>query len=127
MTNSQGTAWETDSVNRAKARDIPAIRLVKQGQKDEADVLLGGNSEKDHDAIPALFWKRIVKAKNGKNRQPLGERYVVVLGVDDFLDLLASHPSRPSVYVQNKWAEQISVTKVLKGLRDWLAVRMEHS
>lgn len=127
MTNPQGTAWETETVNRAKDRGIPARRLVKQSQKDEADVLMGGDDDSWH--IPALFWKRIVKAKKGKPRQPLGERYVVVLGVDDFLDLLERYQhdrdGLPHIWVQNKWAEQISVTKVLYGLRKWLATRME--
>jgi len=124
VTNPQGTAWETEIVNRAKAKSIPAIRLVKQGQKDEADVLLGGTW--DNWNIPVLIWKRIVKSK-GKNRQPLGERYVVVLGLDDFIDLMAelNEMGWPSIWVQAKWAEQISVTKVLKGLRDWLSARLE--
>lgn len=125
MTNPQGTEWETWTVNNAKQRGIPAIRLVKQGQKNEADVVLGGDDEWN---IPVLFWKRIVKT-GGKVRQPLGLRYVAVLEVRDFLDLLAAvrHEDTykhdrpiPTVWVQNKWAQQISVTKVLHGLKVWL-------
>lgn len=121
MTNPQGTAWETEIVRRAKSIEVPALRLVKQGQKDEADVFVGWDPE-NPDAIAALLWKRIVKS-GGKNRQPLGERYVAVLTVDDFLTLVEQ--AGADVWVQAKWAEQISVTKVLKGLRDWLADRME--
>lgn len=121
MTNPQGTAWETEIVRRAKSIELPAIRLVKQGQKDEADVFVGWDAE-NPDAFAALLWKRIVKS-GGKNRQPLGERYVAVLTVDDFLTLVEQ--AGADVWVQAKWAEQISVTKVLKGLRDWLADRME--
>lgn len=122
MTNPQGTAWETDIVRRAEAQGLGARRLVKQSQKDEADVLIEGLSGD----LPALFWKRIVK-RGGKNRSPLGERYVVVLTVDDFLDLLArvdSYGLAPRVWVQAKWAEQISVTKVLGGLRNWLDAKL---
>lgn len=121
MTNPQGTAWETEIVRRAKSIEVPALRLVKQGQKDEADVFVGWDPE-NPDAIAALLWKRIVKS-GGKNRQPLGERYVAVLTVDDFLTLVEQ--AGADVWVQAKWAEQISVTRVLKGLRDWLADRME--
>ena len=121
MTNHQGTAWETMLVNKAKAKELPALRLVKQGQKNEADVFMGWDAD-NPDAIAAVLWKRIVKA-GGKNRQPLGERYVAVLTVDDFLDLVRA--AGADVWVQAKWAEQISVTKVLRGLRDWLSSRME--
>jgi hypothetical protein len=120
MTNPQGTAWETQIKRLANVCDIPAIRLVKQGQKDEADVFVGWDPE-NPDAIAALLWKRIVK-KDGKNRQPLGERYVAVLTVDDFMDLVRN--AGADVYVQAKWAEQISVTKVLYGLRQWLSARL---
>jgi hypothetical protein len=120
MTNSQGTVWETDTVNRANEREIPALRLVKTGQKDEADVFIGWDMF-NPDAIGVVLWKRIVK-RGGKNRQPLGERYVAVLTVDDFLDLVRA--AGADVYAQNKWAEQISVTKTLYGLRRWLLTRL---
>ena len=129
MTNAQGTAWETATVNDALARGIPALRLVKQSQKDEADVLIGNSGTVSPLGwnIPVVFWKRIVRG-GGKNRQPLGERYVVIIGRDDFMEMLEmlwTENLAPHIWVQNKWAEQISVTKVLKGLRDWLTGRME--
>ena len=123
MTNPQGTAWESEIET-----DTGGLRLVKRGQKDEADVVIYGNTEDW--TIPALFWKRIVK-RGGKVRQPLGERKVVVLRYHDFLEMLEvmqdrdRSPCYPTVYVQAKWAEQISVTKVLGGLSTWLAAKLD--
>lgn len=124
MTNPQGTAWETDIVERFRMWGIPAIRLVKQSQKDEADVLVGQSSPISSWAFGALLWKRIVKGK-GKNRQPLGERHVVVLTLDDFIELLSQVPddTKYSVWVQAKWTERLSVTKVLAGLNDWVRMK----
>lgn len=133
MTNSQGTEWETATVNDAKLRDIPAIRLVKQGQKNEADVLIGFTSEPSKLGwhVPALFWKRLGPKKPGqKKRRPLGERHTVTVGRDDFMDMyqaLFEAGLAPTLWVQNKWTEQLSVTLVLKGLRDWLSARLERS
>lgn len=120
MTNPQGTAWESEIET-----DTGGLRLVKRGQKDEADVFIEGSNPTAE--IPALFWKRIVKTGK-KVRQPLGERKVVVLRYDDFLDMLEKmdeYGLSPSVYVQAKWAEQISVTKVLGGLSNWLEAKLK--
>lgn len=125
MTNPQGTSWETEIEVRAEKHGVPALRLVKRGEKDEADVRIDGSGGDWQ--VPALFWKRIVK-RGGKVRQPLGERYVVVLTVEDFLDmqaLLYTEGVAPTVWVQAKWAEQLSVTKVLAGLKAWLSTKME--
>lgn len=128
MTNKQGTAWETETVRRAEERGIPAIRLVKQAEANEADVMFNGHEDW---IIPVVLWKRIVKTGK-KTRQPLGERYVAVLRVDDFLDLLAAQRTpdtykhdrpQPLVFIQNKWAAQISVTKVLHGLIQWVKAK----
>lgn len=122
MTNPQGSWWETAIVKRCATRELKAIRLVKKSQKDEADVLIYGNTHR----IGAVFWKRIVgKKQAGKTRQPLGERYTVTLTDADFLDLLALIPDkdRPTVYVQAKWAAQLSVTKTLSGLLAWIRLR----
>jgi hypothetical protein len=125
MTNPQGTAWETEIVRRAAEAGIPVPRrLVKQGQKDEADVLLPGMAPEWH--VPAVVWKRIIKT-NKQTRQPLGERYVMILPLDEALDMLALMATEnisPNVWVQAKWAEQISVTKVLGGLRRWLTAKL---
>jgi hypothetical protein len=104
---------------------MQALRLVKRGEKNEADVYLwgsGGDWE-----IPALFWKRIVKKPGKKVRQPLGERKVVVLRYEDFMDMLSvmyTEGVAPAVWVQAKWAEQLSVTKVLGGLVEWLSSKL---
>jgi hypothetical protein len=119
MTNPQGTDWETSIVKRAVGRQLEAIRLVKKSQKDEADVIIYGGPRQ----IGAVFWKRIVgKKKQGKPRQPLGERYTVTVTEADFLDMLALIPqeNRPTVYIQAKWSAQLSVTKTLYGLRQWM-------
>jgi hypothetical protein len=130
MTNPQGTEWETATVNDAKERGIPAIRLVKQSQKNEADVLIGNSHVHPQGwHIPVVFWKRLAPKKRGQaKRQPLGERYVVIIGRDDFMEIMEmlwTENLAPTLWVQNKWAEQISVTRVLKGLRDWLSTRLE--
>lgn len=132
MTNPQGTKWETETVKACENRELVAQRLVKQSQKDEADVKIQGNSTHWH--IPVVAWKRIVKT-DAKVRQPLGERKVVIIGFDDFLDILeelwkhgrdfrVDDAEVPTIWVQNKWVQQISVTKVLAGLRQWLTARL---
>jgi len=133
MTNPQGTTWETETVTKCETRGLVAQRLVKQSQKDEADVKIQGNSAAWN--IPVVAWKRIVKT-DAKVRQPLGERRVVIIGFDDFLDLLEElwlhgqsfkleDGEMPTIWVQNKWAQQISVTKVLAGLRQWLTAKLK--
>lgn len=109
-----GTALETwlvNKVNGLSLTDLHAERVAEGGSKDLGDVRISTNAdepwlieckaretlsvttalkkarEKNKEGKTALFWKRIVKGK-GKVRQPMGERYVVILTLEDFLLLL---------------------------------------
>ena len=126
MTNPQGTKWETEIVTYVNDVGIPAVRLVKQGQKDEADVLLG-NRFSARWSIPVVAWKRLASKKEGqKQRQPLGERRMVIMGFSEFVYLLTllEDWDLPAVYVQAKWTERLSVSKTLDGLRKWLNAKV---
>lgn len=124
----QGTAWETAIVRRAKALDFHAARLPLRGQRGEPDLEIGSPSPHEKD-IPAVAWKRLVKAKGKKKRVPDGEGEVVVLSLDDFLALLVEGrhhcegdcgyvPRR--IMVQAKATERLNVTRTLGELRDAL-------
>lgn len=110
----QGTAFETWTRKALNALHLQARRLAEGGSYDEGDVETSLNNERwvieckatsslniqkvlgkarrkanGHPVI--LVWKRLVRVKGLKVRQPVeGERIVVVLGWDDFVRLLTN-------------------------------------
>jgi hypothetical protein len=113
----QGTAFETWTRKALEALGIQSRRLPEGGSRDEGDVeaLLGrrwvieckaqsslniqkvlGQARRKAGGEPVmLVWKRLVSAPGKKIRQPVeGERVVVVLGWDDFVQLVTdAHPN----------------------------------
>jgi hypothetical protein len=108
----QGTAHESATARALNAVGIKAQRLAEGGSADEGDVetwiagtrwvlegkatqtlnvqkILGKARRKAGGLTPvAVVWKRLVKVAGMKNRQPVeGERVVVILSWDDFLEL----------------------------------------
>jgi hypothetical protein len=122
MTNPQGTRWESEIVSGAQGVNLPADRYPKRGQKGEPDLWIG-HSTPDK-TIGVLFWKRLVGKKGDGPRQPDGERRVVVVEYNDFLELIAeldeSSPIRHRIEVQAKWTKALNVTRVLGELRSWM-------
>jgi hypothetical protein len=110
----QGTAFETWTRKALNALQIEARRLAEGGSYDEGDVetrlnderwvieckatsslniqkVLGKARRKANGHPVILVWKRLVKVRGLKVRQPVeGERIVVVLGWDDFVRLLTN-------------------------------------
>lgn len=126
----QGTSWESAIVSRAKQLDFHAARLPLRGARGEPDLEIGSPSPYEKD-IPAVIWKRLVKAAGKKRRVPDGEAEVVVLSLDDFLALLVAGrhhcegdcgyvPQR--ILVQAKATERLNVTRTLGELRTALSL-----
>lgn len=112
----QGTRHESWIVDALAEVGITARRLAEGGSADEGDVeasiygerwvlegkarqnlnvqdTLGKARRKAGGAPVAVIWKRLVRVPGVKNRQPIhGERVVVVLGWDDFVDLVSERP-----------------------------------
>jgi hypothetical protein len=110
----QGTAFETWTRKALNALQLEARRLAEGGSYDEGDVetrlnderwvieckatsslniqkVLGKARRKANGHPVILVWKRLVKVRGLKVRQPVeGERIVVVLGWDDFVRLLTN-------------------------------------
>jgi hypothetical protein len=108
----QGTTHESWIVKQLTAVDIDARRLAEGGSEDEGDVeatiagerwvlegkarqtlniqaTLGKARRKAGGAPVALVWKRLVRKPGLTVRQPVeGERVVVVLGWDDYVNLI---------------------------------------
>ncbi len=123
MTNPQGTIWEGKIRDRARAFGFQSDRYPKRSQKHEPDLYIQTMRNDYHFSYPVLFWKRLVGKKGSGPRKPDGERNVVVIGYDDFMEMLSlmgeeGIPLR--LEVQAKWAANVNVTRILGGLRDWL-------
>lgn len=110
----QGTAFETWTRKALNALNIDARRLAEGGSYDEGDVEAGlssgrwvieckatsnlniqkvlGKARRKASGFPVLLvWKRLVKVRGMKVRQPVeGERIVVVLSWEDFVRLLTN-------------------------------------
>ena len=110
----QGTKLETWTRNALRDLGFKSRRLAEGGAEDEGDVdvvindtrwvveckstqtlniqeTLGKARRKAGGAPVFLVWKRLVQVAGKKMRQPVaGERIVVVLGWDDFTDLLSA-------------------------------------
>jgi hypothetical protein len=109
----QGTAFETWTRKALNALNVKARRLAEGGSNDEGDVeahlvggtrwvieckstsnlniqkILGKARRKAGGTPVILVWKRLIRVKGMKVRQPVdGERIVVVLGWNDFVRLL---------------------------------------
>jgi Holliday junction resolvase len=109
----QGTRHESWIVKELDAVGITARRLAEGGSEDEGDVeasfngtrwvlegkatqnlnvqkILGKARRKAGGTTPvAVVWKRLVKVAGLTNRQPVeGERTVVILSWDDFINLI---------------------------------------
>jgi hypothetical protein len=113
----QGTAFETQIVNRAHARGLQAWRLAEGGQRDAGDVVLV-DSDGDHWVIEAKHRENLsahqalhkAQAKadkadlpfvayttaliwkrstsRGQGQRRTPEGTIVILGLEDFLGLL---------------------------------------
>jgi hypothetical protein len=111
----QGTAFETWTRRALESMGITSRRLPEGGAYDEGDVeaeldgrwvleckaterlnvqqVLGKARRKANGAPVVLVWKRLVRSGK-KIRQPVeGERIVVVLGWDDFVQLITINQS----------------------------------
>jgi hypothetical protein len=109
----QGTAFETWTRKALNALDIKARRIAEGGANDEGDVeaqlagderwvieckatsalniqqILGKARRKANGAPVILVWKRLVRVAGKQKRQPVaGESVVVILGWDDFVQLI---------------------------------------
>ena len=109
----QGTRYESWIVKELDAIGITARRIAEGGSADEGDVeafihgerwvlegkatqslnvqkILGKARKKAGGTTPvAVIWKRLVKVAGMTNRQPVeGERTVVILSWEDFIDLV---------------------------------------
>jgi hypothetical protein len=109
----QGTSHESWIVKAFQAIGLNARRLAEGGSTDEGDVetFIGGRrwvlegkarqnlnvqttlgkarKKAGGDTPVAVIWKRLVRVAGYKVRQPVeGERIVVVLGWDDFINLV---------------------------------------
>ena len=117
----QGTTHESWIVNAFKAIGIDSRRIAEGGSADEGDVemfhkgerwvieakarqtlniqqTLGKARKKANGSRVAVVWKRLVKVAGYTNRQPVeGERIVVVISWEDYLNLLGYNPSATTV------------------------------
>ena len=109
----QGTAWESEAVKRAQDRGYIARRIAEGGSKDKGDVFIQGYGSEG--TLVAVLWKRLVNS-GGRRRKPDGEKEVVILSYDDFLDLLMGGPM-PDVVLECKATQTLNVTRVLGKAR----------
>lgn len=111
----QGTAWETELVRRAQNAGLLADRLPEAGGKDLGDVWLLDTPNTGKTRV-ALAWKRLTG--DGQRRTPDGERDVIVIPTDHYLELLTYAPEYPySVVVECKATQALNVTRVLGKAR----------
>ena len=119
MTNPQGTEWETEFVNRAQSMGLMAARIPEGGSKDLGDVWLNHSPIKTTECLVAVAWKRLTG--KGSRRTPDGERDVVILSTDDFLRLVLKAGNGgwfPGWIIENKWSENLNVTRTLAKARE---------
>lgn len=116
----QGTAWETRIVNHLESRGLEARRRAKAGQKGEADVAAyhTGRSSNVLD-VQVVAWKRLTSNAGGKRRSKMGEGKVAVIPWDQFVELSRASSRDLDIIIQAKATQTLSVTVVLKELRDW--------
>ena len=116
----QGTRWESELVRRAQDIGILAGRLAEGGITDQGDVWLLDTPDSELAKV-AVAWKRLTG--EGSRRTPDGERDVVILRTDDFLELLwALDSAYPYCWVvEAKATQNLNVTRVLA--KAWKKVR----
>lgn len=108
----QGTAWETELVNRAQAYGILADRLAEGGSNDRGDVWLV-NPPGEY-PIVGVAWKRLTG--DGTRRTPDGARDVVCVQTDVFLYLVrkaAEVDDDLDVVLEAKARQNLNVTREL--------------
>lgn len=119
----QGTAWESELVNRAQDRGLMADRLAEGGTNDPGDVWLVDSPHSAYPDIAVVAWKRLT-GDGSSRRTPDGERDVIVIATDDFLYLLAalSHVKTTfGIVVECKARQNLNVTRTLANTRRKLA------
>ena len=90
--------------------------------KDLGDVWL--NSYPSHynktlETLVAVAWKRLTGGKS--RRTPDGERDVIIVGTDDFYRLVFKAGEAgwfPGWIIENKWQENLNVTRTLAKARE---------
>jgi len=108
----QGTAWETELVNRFNSEELHAERIAEGGANDIGDirlrdvigdewiieakaterlnvtrVLSKARAKSGTAGRAVLIWRRLVKTDK-KVRQADGEKVVVVMTLDQFIELM---------------------------------------
>ena len=109
----QGTAWETEFVNRLQDAGLMADRLPEGGSHDRGDVWIGAPPDSENFSVVAVAWKRL--AGKGSRRTPDGERDVIILSTADFIWLLRSDVD---VVVECKATQTLNVTRTLAKARE---------
>jgi len=109
----QGTAWETELVNRAQTAGLLADRLPEGGPNDRGDVWINHNTVTSSQ-MAVVAWKRLTGT--GQRRTPDGARDVVVMTTDDFLALAANNLDVGFV-VEAKARQTLNVTRELEKAR----------
>lgn len=108
----QGTACETELVNRLQKRGLLAARLAEGGSADQGDVWALAPPRPAGNRV-ALYWKRLVG--EGARRRPDGMRDVVVLDTEDFLDLLVMWMIQKGDI--DSWVFEVKATQALNVTR----------
>ncbi len=113
----QGTSHETGTVVACQAKNIPAGRYAEGGSSDLGDVWIGQPYlDGDPNPIVAVYWKRLVNKEGQTRRAPDGDRDVIVIAFNDFLDILTM-TTVPNVTVECKATQQLNVTRTLANTR----------
>lgn len=117
----QGTAWESELVRRAQDHGLVAGRHAEGGSGDVADIWIGDPTPETGD-LTVVAWKRLTG--DGPRRTPDGERDVVVIRLDDFLNLIGSVTTtrwNGAVHVECKARQTLNVTRTLFKARGKVA------
>ena len=118
----QGTRWESQIVKDLHDVGLSARRTAKAGQKGEADVVgnkFGGTNFPRTFTVHVVAWKRLTSNAGGKRRSKMGEGKVAVIPWDQFVELSRASSRDLDIIIQAKATQALSVTVVLKELRDW--------